>query len=144
MNNNIEAAKALFLKGLDCLEKQDFANAENLFIDTLELAPRSIPALNNLAIALYEQKKIIEASIAAKTIIESDPRNIDAYLMLFACMKEQKKYEEALRTCEAIIGIDPTNAQAHCGRGDVLNRIGKYKEAIENFDRALAIQSEFA
>ena len=68
MNNGIETAKASFFKGLDCLEKQDFANAENLFIDTLELAPRSIPALNNLAIALYEQKKIIEASITAKKL----------------------------------------------------------------------------
>jgi protein O-GlcNAc transferase len=144
MNNNIEAAKASFFKGLDCLEKQDFANAESLFINTLELAPRSIPALNNLAIALYEQKKIIEASITATTTIEIDPRNIDAYLMLFACQKELKKYEEALTTCEAIIGIDPTNAQAHCGRGYVLNRIGKYQEAIENFDRALAIEPEFS
>ena len=62
--NNIETAKAAFFKGLACLEKKDFANAENLFIDTLEFAPRSIPALNNLAIAQYEQKKISEASFS--------------------------------------------------------------------------------
>jgi protein O-GlcNAc transferase len=144
MNNSIETARASFFKGLDCLDKKDFANAENLFIDTLELAPRSIPALNNLANAQYEQKKIIEASITARKIIEIDPRNIDAYLMLSACQKEQKKYEEALATCEAIIGIDPTNAQAHCYRGYALNKTRKYQEAIESFDRALAIQPDFS
>ena len=141
--NNIEKAKATFFKGLACLEKQDFANAESFFIDTLELAPRSIPALNNLAIAQYEQKKIIEASITAEKAIEIDSRNIDAYLMLSTCHTEQEKYDEALATCESIIGIDPTNAQVHCNRGYVFNKIKKYQEAIENFDRALAIQPEF-
>jgi predicted O-linked N-acetylglucosamine transferase (SPINDLY family) len=142
--NNIETAKAAFFKGLAYLGKQDFANAENFFIDTLELAPRSIPALNNLAIAQYEQKTISEAALTAQRTIEIDSRNIDAYLMLSTCQKEQKKYEEALVTCDTIIGIDPTNAQAHCNRGFVLNKIRKYQEAIESFDRALAIQSEFA
>jgi predicted TPR repeat methyltransferase len=141
--NNIETAKAIFFKGLACIEKQDFAGAENLFIDTLELAPRSIPALNNLALAQYEQKKISEAALTAQRVIEIDPRNIDAYLMLSTCQEKQKKYEEALATCDSIIGIDPTNAQAHCNRGYVLNKIKKYQEAIESFDRALEIQSEF-
>ena len=140
--NNIETAKASFFKGLACLEKQDFANAENFFIDTLEFAPRSIPALNNLAIVQYEQKKISEAALAAQRVIEIDPRNIDAYLMLSTCQKEQKQYEDALATCEIIIGIDPTNAQAHSNRGFALNKIKKFQEAIENFDRALAIQSD--
>jgi protein O-GlcNAc transferase len=142
--NNIETAKAAFFKGLACLEKQDFANAEIFLIDTLELAPRSIPALNNLAIAQYEQKKISEAALTAQRVIEIDPRNIDAYLMLSTCQKEQKKYEEALATCDAIIRIDHTNAQAHCNRAFVLNKINKYQEAIESVDRALSIQSEFA
>ncbi len=144
MNKSVETARASFFKGLDCLEKKDFAKAESLFVDTLELAPRSIPALNNLTIALYEQKKITEASIAAKKTLEIDPRNIDAFLMLSACQKEQKKYEEALTTCEALIKIDPTNAQAHCNRGYALNRIRNFQDAIESFDRALAIQPEFS
>ena len=141
--NNIESAKASFFKGLACLEKQDFANAENYFIDTLELTPRSIPALNNLAIAQYEQKKYIEASKTAKKAIEIDQRNMDAYFMLSTCQKEQEKYEEALATCETIIEIDPTIAQTYCNRGYILNKIKKYQEAIKSFDRALAIQSEF-
>jgi protein O-GlcNAc transferase len=141
--NNIEIARVAFFKGLDCLEKQDFANAENCFLDTLKLAPRSIPALNNLAIAQYEQKKIGEAALTAQKVIEIDPRNIDAYIMLSTCHQEQKKYEEALATCDTVIGIDSSIAQAHCNRGYVLNKIKKYQEAIECFDRAIAIQPDF-
>lgn len=141
--NNIEIAKASFFEGLDCLEKQDFACAENCFISTLELVPRSVPALSNLAIAQYEQKKIIEAIITAKKTIEIDPKNTDAYLMLSACYKEQEKYDDALATCEAIIEIDPSIVQAHSIRGYVLNKNKQYLKAIESFDRALAIQSGF-
>lgn len=106
--NSIETARVAFFKGLDCLEKRDFANAENFLIETLKLAPRSIPALNNLAIAQYEQRKTSEAALTAQKATEVDPKNIDAYLMLSTCQKDQKKYNEALTTCESIIGIDPT------------------------------------
>jgi len=77
--NNSETAKHFFRLGLECLEKGDFANAEKFFTDTLELVPRSIPTLNNLAISQYEQNKIIAASAAAEMVVQIDPSNIDAY-----------------------------------------------------------------
>ena len=142
--DDIEIAKSSFFKGVACLEKQEFAGAERLFLDTLKLAPRSISTLLNLAIAQHEQRKNSEAEQTAKQAIAIDPKNIDAYLMLATCLKEQEKYEEALAASENLIDIDETNAEAHCDRGYVLNELGRYEEAIESFDRALSYQPQFA
>jgi protein O-GlcNAc transferase len=141
--NNIDTARAKFLEGVACLEKQGFASAEKLFIDTLKLAPRSIPTLINLAIAQHEQKKVIDAEETAKKAIEIDPKNVDAYSILSACLRERGKYEEALAACEMLIEIDKTNAEAHCTRGYILHDLGRRNEAIESFDRALIHQPQF-
>jgi protein O-GlcNAc transferase len=141
--NNIEAARAKFLEGVACLEKQGFASAEKLFIDTLQLTPRSIPTLINLAIAQHEQKKITDAEETAKKAIEIDPKNVDAYSILTACLRERRKYQEALAACEVLIEIDKTNAEAHCTRGYILHDLGRRDEAIESFDRALIYQPQF-
>ena len=140
--NNMYAAKAAFYKGLEYLEKQDFVNAEIFFLRTLEMAPRSIPTLNNLALVQFKQKKIIEASITAKKATEVDRSNIDAYLLLSNCQKENKNYGESLETLEIILKIDPKIAEAHTNRGYLLNQLARYNEAIESFDRALLIQPD--
>ena len=58
-------AEELFFKGLDCLDGNDFANAETYFVKTLELAKGRISALNNLAVAQYRQGKFSEAALTA-------------------------------------------------------------------------------
>ncbi|HXX07133.1 MAG TPA: tetratricopeptide repeat protein [Pseudolabrys sp.] len=141
---NSDAAKQYFFTGLEHLESGDFANAEKFLAHTLDLAPRSIPTLSNLAIAQYRQKKIVEASETAEKAIEVDPTHKDGYRMLATCQREQMKYEDALATCEKILALDPTDAEALCNRGSVLNRLQKYSEAIQSIDRALAIQPIFA
>lgn len=50
-------ARGLFFKALDCLDAKDFQRAESLFLETLRLTPGSVPTLNNLAVAQYEQKR---------------------------------------------------------------------------------------
>jgi protein O-GlcNAc transferase len=141
--NNIETARAKFLKGVACLEQQSFASAEKLFIDTLQWAPRSIPTLINLAIVQHEQNKIADAEETAKKAIAIDPENVEAYSMLSTCLKERGKYEEALATCEMLLEIDKANAEAHCNRGYILHELGRRDEAIESFDHALIYQPEF-
>jgi protein O-GlcNAc transferase len=141
--NSIETARAKFLKGVACLEQQSFASAEKLFIDTLQLAPRSIPTLINLAIVQHEQNKIADAEETAQKAIAIDPKNVEAYSMLSTCLKERGKYEEALATCEMLLEIDKANAEAHCNRGYILHELGRRDEAIESFDHALIYQPEF-
>jgi len=140
--NDKDRARDLFIKALKCLEKRDFSYAEQIFIETLNLAPRSVPTLNNLAIAQYEQGKTDHAALTAQKVLEIDHNNIDAYLTLSTCQKDQQHYDEALKTCQKIISIDPTIVEAHCNLGSCLSKTQKYNEAIASFDRALALRPD--
>jgi len=140
--NDKDRAKDLFIKALKCLEKRDFSYAEQIFVETLNLAPRSVPTLNNLAIAQYEQGKTDHAALTAQKVLEIDQNNIDAYLTLSTCQKDQQHYDEALKTCQKIISIDPTIVEAHCNLGSCLSKTQKHNEAIASFDRALSLRPD--
>jgi protein O-GlcNAc transferase len=139
-----DRARELFFGGLACLEKRDFRNAETAFLETLKLAPRSVPTLNNLAIAQYEQGRVADAAATATRVLEIDPRSIDAYLMLSSCQKEQQRYDDVIKSCQALIAIEPTIAEAHCNLGYALNKVERYQGAIASFDRAIALNPQFA
>ena len=109
-----DRARELFFGGLACLEKRDFRNAETAFLETLKLAPRSVPTLNNLAIAQYEQGRVADAATTATRVLEIDPRSIDAYLMLSSCQKDQQRYDYVIKSCQALVAIEPTKiGRAH-------------------------------
>src|SRR5690242_12201823 len=128
--SDIDIAKRLFFEGLAHLDSQNYSTAEARFIETLKLTPRSIPALNNLAIAQFNQNKFDESAVTALQAAEIDPANVDAYSILANCQLKQEAYKEGLITFEKIISIDPTVAEAHCNRGFILNKLGGYEEAI--------------
>lgn len=120
--NDTHRAKDLFLKGIERLENRDFSYAEQIFLETLNLVPRSVPTLNNLAIAQYEQGKTNDAALTAQKVLEIDLSNTDAYLTLSTCQKDQERYDEAIKSCQKIISIDPTIVEAHCNLGYSLNK----------------------
>jgi hypothetical protein len=66
--NDRDQAKDLFFKGLEGLGNRDFSYAEEMFLETLNLAPKSVPTLNNLAIAQYEQGKTNDAALTAQKV----------------------------------------------------------------------------
>ena len=142
--NNYETARQAFLKGVECLEKQEFTNAERLFTETLKHAPRSIPTLINLAIVQCRQERFDEADETARKAITIDPNNLDAYSILSTCQKAKGQYEDVVKTCDKMISIDPKNADSYSNRGFALAAIGRHKEAIESYDRAIAIQPHLA
>jgi len=137
-------AKDLFFKGVACLECRDFDGAERIFVETLKLAPRSVPTFNNLAIAQYEQGKSNDAALTAQKVLEIDPDNVEAYLTLSTCLKDQQRYDEVIKACQKVILIDPTIIEAHCNLGFALRETKNYEEAIESFDRAIELDPRSA
>jgi protein O-GlcNAc transferase len=140
---DLDIAKKLFFEGLSHLDNQNFLKAESTFFDTLKFAPRSVPTLNNLAIALHKQNKIDEAADTSRKAIEIDANNVDAHLMLATCQRQLKLYQEALETYEKVISIDSSVTDAHCGRGLTLSELHKYQEALLSFDHAISIDPQF-
>src|SRR5215510_1178393 len=94
-----DQARDLFFRGLACLENRELKNAELVFAETLKLAPRSVPTLNNLAIAQYEQRKIAEAEQIVMRFLEINKKNIDAHMILSTFEKDQQRYDAVFKSC---------------------------------------------
>jgi protein O-GlcNAc transferase len=132
-------ARGLFFKALDCLDAKDFQRAESLFLETLRLTPGSVPTLNNLAVAQYEQKRLVEAAETAQRVIAIEPHNVDAWSMRLSCQLQRNDRAEVLATCDSIIAFDPPVADVHCHLGYAFSKLNKMHESIQRFDRALAL-----
>lgn len=136
-------ARALFLRGLGCLDARAFAEAEALFYQTLTIAPRSLPTLNNLAIAQFEQKHFADAEQSAERALAIDPASLDAHTMALSCQLERNDHGKALASCQAIGLLDPP-AQALCTVAYAFARLDRPQDAIGAFDRALAHDPDLA
>ncbi len=135
-----DAAKALFSAGVKLLESNDFEGAETLFCRTLELAPRSIPTIINLAVARFQQNKFVQSRNSAQMALAVDVGNIQAYAIIANCFAKEANFEQALQICERIISINPRNADAHCNRGSALDKLNRYEEALSSYDRAILLE----
>jgi protein O-GlcNAc transferase len=131
--------RKLFAKALDRLDRGDWAAAETLLVEILRIKPTSIPTLNNLAIAQYEQNKINEAACTSRNAIDIDPKNIDALSMLSTCQQKQGTYRECLITSEKIISVNPASPDAYVNCAYILNRLQQFDQALMRLDQAISL-----
>ncbi len=141
---SIEIAKSYFLRGLECLDNKDFANAEQFFIRALSYAPRSVPTLSNLALAQFSQKKFEACILTAQKLIEIETNSFDAYELLSSSYKELGDFGGALGVCDRRLMLDPEAFETHTNRAYLLNKLERYEEAVWSCDRAIAISPSFA
>jgi protein O-GlcNAc transferase len=132
--------RELFAKALDRLDRGDWPAAETLLIEILRAKPTSIPTLNNLAIAQYEQNKIDEAAITSQKVVAIDPKNIDALSVLSTCQQKRGMYRESLMTCEQIVSIDPSLPDPYVNCAYILEALQQFDEALAKLDQAISLQ----
>lgn len=142
MTTDTSAAKELFMKGLDAIDSNKFAEAEQLFLKTIEIVPNHISTLTNLSFVQLQQSKVDAAIDTARRIVEIDSQNIDAYLTLASCRISQGNFEAALLACDKAIEINAQSADAHSKRGVCLSALGRYEEAILTLTRATEFNSQ--
>ena len=138
-----EIAKSYFFKGLEYLEKEDFANAEQAFISTVSYAPRSVAALSNLAFVQFRQNKFAACIASSKRLIEIDANSFDAYDFLSSSYKELGHFSDALKFCDQCIALNATACGAYSNRAYLLNKLDRFEEAIQSSDLAISIDPNF-
>jgi Flp pilus assembly protein TadD len=114
------------------------AEAEGKFRRALEIAPKSIPALQGLAQSLELQKKP-EAAEAYRNYLAVEPGNAAAKEFLIHSLLEQKKYDEALAELEKLPPPNPPRLETLKLRADILIGQKKTEEAITVLQQALEL-----
>jgi tetratricopeptide (TPR) repeat protein len=93
---SFDTAKFFFLEGLKHFENQEFQNAENSFLNSLELVPKRTSTLMNLAATQIKLKKYDEAETNLKRVKEIDENLAELWLNLGTLYFERQMLLEAV------------------------------------------------
>jgi predicted O-linked N-acetylglucosamine transferase (SPINDLY family) len=144
MSDNLEAARALFMQAAELLLKEEYAGAEPLLRQALDLAPGRPSIAGNLAAALIGQEKFAEARPLAEQATAADPNNAEAWLNLGRCLEADKEYPAALRAYDRALAIRPDYAEAWSNRGNTHKAQMEFDKARAAYEKAVALRPDFA
>jgi protein O-GlcNAc transferase len=139
-----EEAKALFLEALDCLTREEYAEAEGRLRRAQRLVPERVSVLTNLSAALLRQDKTGEAAHYAEHSVALDPGNAEGWLNLALCRRRAGALAEALECCKRSVELRPDSAEAWSSQGAALLDLQRYAEALASCDRAIALRPGLA
>jgi protein O-GlcNAc transferase len=139
-----DEARGLFFDALECLAREDYADAESRLRRALLLVPARGSVLTNLSAALLRQGKIAEAAQFAEQSVGLDPRNAEGWLNLAFCRRRAGALAEALACCERSVAAKPDHPDGWSSRSAALLELQRPEEALESCDRAIALHAGHA
>jgi len=163
-------AKAQILNNIGACSRDrgHLAEAEEYFIDAVELNPAYSSARSNLGLCHYKQKKHESAIEHLKKALELNPddkspnrtlrdaycaieefanafeatrqlNNAEDYQILGTLLLDKKMSESAMEAFQEALGLNPELASAHLGGGIVLEQSDQRGKALESLNEALRL-----
>lgn len=139
-----DAAKALFLKGLSELQNGNWGSAERALRKSLEILPSRISTLTNLISALIAQEKYAEAWRFVDKASPLDPNNVLLHINIGILHHAEHNLESALRHLDQALRMDPDNSTAHLNKGKVLRGLNDIDGALEHLHAAVRLAPDSA
>jgi len=133
----VEKAKKLF-------SLQNYAEAEKLYQEIVERAPRSYFALSNLGIVQIQLNKLAAAEVALKKAVEINPNDSFAQTGLGFLYYRKEKFPEAVATLTNSIKLNDSDYMAHNYLGIALVEKGDRKAGEKEILRAIEIKPDYA
>lgn len=137
--NDFEAAKQLFVEGLQFLEANNLQAAESKFARSLEFIPDRVSTLNNLAAIKIKLDKFAEAEDLARKAITAEDQSPESWSNLGIALTAMTRHEEALQAYDRALDSNPACAQAWLNKAKTLLELKKYDEALTACDQALKL-----
>lgn len=142
--NELETAKALFLEGLELLNRHEYASAELKLRAAHRLVPDRVSVVVNLTTALLRQDKIAESGEYAQMAVRLEANVPQVWLNLGTCQSRQRQFAEALASYEKALALNGDYAEAWLNRGATLHELAQYEAALASYDKALALNRDHA
>lgn len=96
------------------------------------------------AAAAYERRDWTEAERICRLTLSTEPANFDALNLLGIIAVQTRRTEEAVELLSQAVAVNAGNAMAHSNLGAALFNLGRLEKALEIYDRALALQPDYA
>jgi predicted Zn-dependent protease len=119
------------------------ADAEELLVRCLELAPGFVGARFNYALVLLEHNKTAEAIEELERLLAAAPNEHKYLTVLAACYGFDGDYHRSLEILERILAADPQQPRVWLNYGQTLRIIGQLDKAIEAVKRSIALNPKF-
>lgn len=132
-------AMAYNLDGFIKYEDGDLVEATKLFNKAIDIDPKNVDAINNLAYILYDNKNYDSAISLYKKSAEINPNYFYTYHYWGLALAAQKKFDEAFKMYDKSIKLNPQYTEIYDDYGKALYEIQKYDEAAEKFERAIEL-----
>lgn len=108
----------------------DYAEAEKLFKEAIEIEPRYCDAMDNLGLLLRQQNRIDEAITWYKKSLEVKPDNTVALQNLGVAYNLQGKIELAIEVYEKLVEVSSEGPEGYYGLGTMYFYLERYEEAV--------------
>lgn len=122
--------------GIALLEQYKHDEAVERFKKALELKPDFKMAKTNLAIALFNAQKIVDAKQAAIAALAETPDSPHLNYILGLVWRTENDQKESLAAFRRVAAIDPNDVGANVNIGQILSQQRLYNEAIKHFQIA--------
>jgi len=119
-----------------------YADSETLWRDNVARSPGPWQC-NNLAFALEQKGKRLEAIEMWQRAIQLDPDYAEAHTNLGIALKQLGRMPEAIEQYKEALRARPDLVAAHYALGMALWLTGKPQEAIDQYEQAVKIQPDF-
>jgi tetratricopeptide (TPR) repeat protein/SAM-dependent methyltransferase len=139
--NELEQARALFMRALQHHNAGRLADAEPLYREALALVPNRSSVLVNLAVVLVGLGRHAEAEPLAARAAAIDPADAQAAAVVAECRRALDGPGAALAALDAALARRPDDADAHTQRGVLLQAAGDHAGARAAYHTALRHQS---
>ena len=144
MNENFEAARTLFVEGVNDFEAGRLDAAEAKFQASLALLPGRVSTLTNLAATQIKLARRDAALATLQEALAADPDNTDAWWHKGIALYELNRFEEALAAFERLLVLQPERCEAWVRHGQTLQELERLEQALSSYDKALAIDPSLA
>jgi tetratricopeptide (TPR) repeat protein len=133
----IAEARSQFVRG-------NFAAAEKLYQQFVELQPNSTVALANLGVAQFRQGKLTAAQLALEKAIAADPEDAFSLTTLGAVMIEQNRIEDSIGYLERASAVAPDDPITLNYLGVASSQLGQFGKAEQSLRRAITVNPDYA
>ncbi len=115
------------------------ADAEQLYRQALDIAPRQPEALHLLGLVLYRQQRLDEAISSITAAVEQQPSSPLYWFNLGVIFQKGLKSQEAINAYRKALALHPRYLEALVNLGNVLREDGRFAESIETYQKALVL-----
>lgn len=141
----VEAPSSELVKrGMDAIQKQDFAGAKVTLSEAVSKDPKDPQAAFYLGVALDGLGDTPGAVAQYKQALALDPKLVEAAVNLSGAQYEQKDAAGALATAEQGLKANPKSAELLLNRALSLEALGKKAEAMDAYGAAVKARPDDA